>query len=201
MVKGKNVLVAGGSGLIGRQLVRLLKNEGAFVRVVDKKMSFDITLDESIEEGIQLFEHILANVQPDIPALENTILDKLKERDDAKLSKRSILYGGLLNYGQYGKDSPIKHNLNKEELNNLDPNDLVAKIKNLTSFQHYIYYYGRKEVNEVKSLLDKFHLTPNELQPIKQAKKFTELSMDSNKVYFVNYDMVQSELMMLNQNY
>ena len=35
-------------------------------------------LDESIEEGIQLFEHILANVQPDIPALENTILDKLK---------------------------------------------------------------------------------------------------------------------------
>ena len=154
-------------------------------------------LDESIEEGIQLFEHILANVQPDIPALENTILDKLKERDDAKLSKRSILYGGLLNYGQYGKDSPIKHNLNKEELNNLDPNDLVAKIKNLTSFQHYIYYYGRKEVNEVKSLLDKFHLTPNELQPIKQAKKFTELSMDSNKVYFVNYDMVQSELMML----
>ena len=36
-------------------------------------------LDESIEEGIQLFEHILANVQPDKIALENTILDKLKE--------------------------------------------------------------------------------------------------------------------------
>ena len=50
MFKNKNVLVAGGSGLIGRQLVRLLKNEGAFVRVVDKKMSFDITLDESIED-------------------------------------------------------------------------------------------------------------------------------------------------------
>ena len=62
-------------------------------------------LDESIEEGIQLFEHILANVQPDKIALENTILDKLKEREDAKLSKRSILYGGLLNYGQYGEDS------------------------------------------------------------------------------------------------
>ena len=58
-------------------------------------------LDESIEEGIQLFEHILANVQPDKIALENTILDKLKEREDAKLSKRSILMG-YLNYGQYG---------------------------------------------------------------------------------------------------
>ena len=154
-------------------------------------------LDESIEEGIQLFEHILANVQPDTIALENTILDKLKEREDAKLSKRSILYGGLLNYGQYGDDSPIKHKLDKEELNNLDANNLVAKIKDLTSYEHYIYYYGRKEVSEVKSLLNMYHITPNELQPIKQSKKFSELSMDSNKVYFVNYDMVQSELMML----
>ena len=154
-------------------------------------------LDESIEEGIQLFEHILANVQPDKIALENTILDKLKEREDAKLSKRSILYGGLLNYGQYGDDSPIKHKLDKEELDNLDANNLVAKIKDLTSYEHYIYYYGRKEVSEVKSLLNMYHITPNELQPIKQSKKFSELSMDSNKVYFVNYDMVQSELMML----
>ena len=154
-------------------------------------------LDESIEEGIQLFEHILANVQPDTIALENTILDKLKEREDAKLSKRSILYGGLLNYGQYGDDSPIKHKLDKEELDNLDANNLVAKIKDLTSYEHYIYYYGRKEVSEVKSLLNMYHNTPNELQPIKQSKKFSELSMDSNKVYFVNYDMVQSELMML----
>ena len=154
-------------------------------------------LDESIEEGIQLFEHILANVQPDKIALENTILDKLKEREDAKLSKRSILYGGLLNYGQYGDDSPIKHKLDKEELDNLDANNLVAKIKDLTSYEHYIYYYGRKEVSEVKSLLNMYHITPNELQTIKQSKKFSELSMDSNKVYFVNYDMVQSELMML----
>ena len=154
-------------------------------------------LDESIEEGIQLFEHILANVQPDTIALENTILDKLKEREDAKLSKRSILYGGLLNYGQYGDDSPIKHKLDKEELDNLDANNLVAKIKDLTSYEHYIYYYGRKEVSQVKSLLNMYHNTPNELQPIKQSKKFSELSMDSNKVYFVNYDMVQSELMML----
>ena len=113
------------------------------------------------------------------------------------LSKRSILYGGLLNYGQYGKDSPIKHKLNKEELNNLEPNDLVAKIKDLTSYQHYIYYYGRKEIDKVKSLLNKYHQTPTKLKAIKKPKKFTELSMDSNKVYFVNYDMVQSELIML----
>ena len=92
---------------------------------------------------------------------------------------------------------PIKHKLDKKELDNLDANNLVAKIKDLTSYEHYIYYYGRKELSEVKSLLNMYHITPNEFQTIKQSKKFSELSMDSNKVYFVNYDMVQSELMML----
>jgi len=154
-------------------------------------------LDESIEDGIQLFEHIIANVQPNKIALENTVSDKLKEREDAKLSKRSILYGGLLNYGQYGKNSPIKHKFSKDELLNLDPDNLVTKIKELNSYDHYIYYYGRKDISEIKNLLNKYHNTPKELKPLIPAKKFTELSMDSNKVFFVNYDMVQSELMML----
>ena len=50
MYSNKNVLVAGGSGLIGRQLVRLLKDAGAHVKVVDKKVSLDIASDESIED-------------------------------------------------------------------------------------------------------------------------------------------------------
>ena len=50
MYSNKNVLVAGGSGLIGRQLVRLLKDEGAHVKVADKKVSLDIASDESIED-------------------------------------------------------------------------------------------------------------------------------------------------------
>ena len=44
MFKNKNILVAGGSGLIGRQLVRLLKDEGAHVKVVDKKTNPDMDL-------------------------------------------------------------------------------------------------------------------------------------------------------------
>tara|TARA_B100001094_G_scaffold68227_1_gene64501 strand:+ start:2021 stop:2938 length:918 start_codon:yes stop_codon:yes gene_type:complete len=44
MFKNKNILVAGGGGLIGRQLVRLLKDEGAHVKVVDKKTNPDMDL-------------------------------------------------------------------------------------------------------------------------------------------------------------
>ncbi len=154
-------------------------------------------LDESLEEGIELFEHILANVEPNQEAFENGVKDKLKDRADSKLSKGAILYGGMMNYGQYGDASPMKNILSADELKALDPNNLVAKIKALTSYEHYIYYYGRKDIEDVKTLLNKHHKTPKKLTPLIAAKEFPELKMESNKVYFVNYDMVQSEVMML----
>lgn len=154
-------------------------------------------LDESLEEGVKLFEHILANVEPNQEAFDNGVQDKLKERADTKLSKRAILNGGMLNYGMYGEDSPIKNILSESELKELNVDNLVTKIKELTSYEHYIYYYGRKDVEEVKTLLNKYHKTPEKLKPLIAAKEFVELNMESNIVYFVNYDMVQSEVMMI----
>jgi predicted Zn-dependent peptidase len=103
-------------------------------------------LEESLEDGINLFEHILANVQPNQEAFNNVVQDKLKNRTDAKLSKRSILHGGMASYGKYGENSPMKNIISEKDLNALDVNNLVAKIKELTSYDHYIYYYGRKNV-------------------------------------------------------
>lgn len=154
-------------------------------------------LDESLEEGIKLFEHILANVQPNQEAFENGVADKLKDRADTKLNKGAILYGGLMNYGMYGENAPIKNILSAEELKGLDPNNLVAKIKELTSYEHYIYYYGRKNIEDVKTLLNESHKTPETLKPLIAAIEFPELTMEKNVVYFVDYDMVQSEVMML----
>ena len=154
-------------------------------------------LDESLEEGIKLFEHILANVEPNPDALKNGIADKLKDRADLKLNKGAILYGGLMNHGMYGEDSPMKNILSKDELNALDPENLVAKIKALTSYEHYIYYYGRQDIEAVKTILNENHKTPETLKPLIPAKEFVELTMENNKVFFVDYDMVQSEVMML----
>ena len=44
MYKGKNVLVAGGNGLIGKQLVKLLEDEEASVKVVDKNLDPEMDL-------------------------------------------------------------------------------------------------------------------------------------------------------------
>ncbi len=156
-------------------------------------------LEESLEDGVKLFEHILSNAQPNQEAYNNIVQDKLKQRADAKLSKYSILYGGLMDYGKYGKDSPAKNILSTDKLKNIDINNLVTKIHELTSYEHYIYYFGKKDVTDVKTILAKHHKTPAQLKPLIAAKNFPELETTKNKVYFVNYDMVQSEVMLFSK--
>lgn len=156
-------------------------------------------LEESLEDGIQLFEHIIANVQEDQEAYNSMVKGILKTRTDNKLSKRNILYGGLMNYGTYGEDAPIKNLLSDDALKQMSTANLTDKIKQLTSFEHYVYYYGVKDEEEVKQLISKYHKTPEKLNPLPPAKKYEQLETTTNKVYFVDYDMVQSEILMLSK--
>ncbi len=155
-------------------------------------------LEESLEDGIQLFEHILSNVVPSQLPYDNMIMDIVRERSDNKLSKWSIL-NGMRNYAKYGNDSPFKNNLSIDFLKSIDVEDLTNKIHQLMSYEHYVYYYGRKNISEITNLLDKYHQVPQELNRTIQPKEFKELNNVKNKVYFVNYDMVQSEITMMSK--
>lgn len=156
-------------------------------------------LDESFEDGIQLFEHILANVKPNKDAFVSMVDGILKDRTDNKLNKGAIMYTGLANYGKYGTDAPNKNILSSEDLKNIDVNKLITKIKELTSYKHYVYYFGTKEQQAVKATINNYHKTPQVLKPLIPAKEFVEVETEKNKVYFVNYDMVQTEMLMISK--
>ncbi|MDA9808458.1 insulinase family protein [Flavobacteriales bacterium] len=155
-------------------------------------------LEESLVEGIKIFEHILNNVKPDQEAYDNMVLDIIKQRKDNKLSKGYIAYG-MREYAKYGDNSPFKYIIQEETFDTINVKRLADKIKSLTSFEHYVYYYGRKDLNEVSRLLNTYHKTPEVLNPLIPAKEFVELDIDSNVVFFTDYDMVQSEISMLSK--
>jgi predicted Zn-dependent peptidase len=155
-------------------------------------------LEESLEDGIKIFEHILNNVKPDQKAYDNMVSDIIKQREDNKLSKGAIAYG-MREYAKYGDDSPFKYIIPQEKLSDIDVQKLTDKIRSLTSFEHYVYYYGRKDLKEVKTILNTHHKTPEFLYPLIPAKEFVELDIDSNVVFFTNYDMVQSEISLLSK--
>jgi predicted Zn-dependent peptidase len=153
-------------------------------------------LNESLEEGVKLFEKVLANVEPDEQALNDMIEGILKERQDAMKSKGQILFNAMAQYAQYGPDNPLKNILSEEELKNIKPEELVNRLKEITSYKHKMFYYGPQDHKEAMAVIDKYHQVPAELKDYPEPKKFEELALDENKVYFVDYDMVQSELLM-----
>lgn len=157
-------------------------------------------LESSLEEGVKLFEHILANAKADEAALKNMIASVKKDREDEKKEKRSILYNAMFSYAKYGKESPLMDRLTAEELDAIEPADLVEKIHNLTSYQHDVFYYGNKEMAEAKAVLNKYHKVPSNLKPIPPRKDYKEVTTTDDKVVFVSFpDMTQAEIMLISK--
>jgi predicted Zn-dependent peptidase len=156
-------------------------------------------LTENFEKGLQLFEHLLADAQPNKEALENLVSDILKQREDAKLSKRAILWSAMNNYGIYGDKSPFTNILSETELKKLNPEELVSIIKGLNGYQHKVLYYGPQELKSLESTLSKNHKLPKKLKQIPAETKFFQLDNKENMVYVVDYDMQQAEILMVSK--
>ena len=156
-------------------------------------------LTENFNAALNLFEHLLANAKPDQQALDQLIERTLKQRKDAKLSKQAIFWNALRNYVTYGRNNPTTYNMNETQLKALKAEELVTIIKQLTSYEHNIYYYGPQELNAVSAVLEKTHKTPAKLLPYPKPVEFVRNETKSNKVYFVNYKMVQAEVLWLNK--
>ena len=153
-------------------------------------------LSENMEEGLQLFENLLAGPKADEEVLKNLISDTHKSRSDAKKSKNQILWGGLMNYAKYGPNSPFTNVLSNTELNELASAQLIDIVKSLTSYEHKVMYYGPLAEDELVSMLNKYHTVPAELQPLPTRNKFATLDTEDPKVFFTNYDMVQTEMVL-----
>jgi predicted Zn-dependent peptidase len=157
-------------------------------------------LESSLEEGVKLFEHILANAKADETALKNMIASIKKSREDQKKDKRSILYNAMFNYARYGKESPLTNRLTAAELDAIKASDLVEKIHSLTSYKHDIFYYGNKEGNEALAVLNQYHKVPATLKPVPEQKEYKEVATTEDKVVFVSFpDMTQAEIMLISK--
>jgi zinc protease len=154
-------------------------------------------LGETLEAGVKLFEEILADVQPNEQAYNDMVDGILKKRQDDMKNKNRIMFSAMSSYAQYGAESPFRNMLSEEQLRAIKPEQLTAKIKSLTGYEHRIFYYGADETADIKTKLDALHKVPATLNPYPEPLKFAELPIDKNKVYFVDYDMVQSEIMLL----
>jgi len=157
-------------------------------------------LDKSYKKGVELLEHVLSECKPDKKAYNDFVDKILKERSDAKLEQWTILWSAMYSYGKYGKKSPFTDILSEQELRAINPEELTNILKELYTYKHHIFYYGPKELSDAKMLVNNVHNVPSELKPYPEPEKFTELSVDTPKVYFVHYDKVQASLLLISKD-
>jgi zinc protease len=158
-----------------------------------------IGLQASFEKGLALFEQLMADAQPDEQALSDLVSNILKERADQKKEKYVIQRVAMMNYAKHGASNPFKNALTAQELKTIPAADLTKHIHTLTSYPHQVFYYGPEKHEEIITAIEKHHHLPKELLPYPQEQLFPELEMTTNQVLFVDYDMVQTEVLMLSK--
>ena len=152
-------------------------------------------LKENLPKGLELLEHLWDNAKADKDAYNKYVEKIYKGRQDGKTEKGNILWNGLMNYGKYGEDSPLRDIMQIDELKALNPQDLVALVKDMKNYKQRIFYYG-KNIDEAVSAINTYHKVYGDLKEYPVAKEYKESETGGN-VFFTDYNMVQTELMFL----
>ncbi len=154
-------------------------------------------LSDNFNKAIELLEQFLAHAKPDQQALDNLINDLIKQRNDAKLSKRVILQRGLVNYGTYGASNPFTNVFTDEELKKIKAEDLTKVFTEISQYEHHILYYGPLKLTELTSVMESKHYTKATVKPSATPPAIMTEQKTGNQVFVVDYDMKQAELVML----
>ncbi|OYU95693.1 MAG: peptidase M16 [Bacteroidetes bacterium B1(2017)] len=157
-------------------------------------------LNQNFVPAVKLFEHLLANAKPDQTALNTLVERTLKGREDNKKNKGLIFRAALQSYAMYGSKNPFKHELSAEQLKALKADELTSYLKKLTSYQHKIWYFGPLPIAQLTQILNKEHKLNKTAIPYPAAVEFTRNETNENKVLFVDYNMVQAEVMWMNRS-
>ncbi|WP_298485721.1 pitrilysin family protein [uncultured Maribacter sp.] len=153
-------------------------------------------LKENLNSGLELLEHLWGNAVPDQETYNKYVDKILKGRQDSKTQKGNIFWNGLMSYSKYGEDSRLRDIYTMSELRAITPIELVEKIKQLKQYKQRVFYYGKDVDNAIASLDSNHVINIDKLKDYPERKRYEEKETGGN-VYFVDYDMVQSEILLL----
>ncbi len=165
----------------------------------DRSFVFLSGLEENFDKSLILFEHLLANCEPNEQALENLKRDIIRSRENSKLDKRAIFWNALYNYGLYGENSPLLRQISNEDLMKVTSEELISRLRKLTSYEHKVLYYGAREPKALAKTLAKHHKVPKKFLPTPEEKFFDIMDRKGRTVFVVDYDMKQVDLLLFSK--
>ena len=146
-------------------------------------------LSENMNRAVALAEEYMARVEGDEAVLAQLKANTMKARNDAKLNQ-SANFRALQQYTFYGPEAIRAWTLTDEQLEALTSDELLARIRSLNEYDHYVMYYGPEPEAELAAALGEIHHTAAELKPV-EAVRFPLLTVDRSEVNVAQYDAKQ----------
>ena len=144
-------------------------------------------LSENMEAALILAEELMQNAKADKEAYTKMVGQIVKRRNDAKKSQRTY-FNYLYAYGVYGSRNTYTDMLSEQQLNEADPQTFVDLIKNLSTYEHSVEYYGPMSMKEVDAIVSKHHKTAKKLKAVPQNKPYERLTANTNEVWIAPYE-------------
>ena len=157
-------------------------------------------LSENMQPALALAEEILQSFKVDKDAYNQMVAQILKRRNDMKKNQR-FYFNQLFSYGVFGPRNFYSDVLSEQQLKETDPQVFVDLLKNLTSYQHSVEYYGPLSVSEVSAIISKLHKTPKQLKPVPENKEYVRLLANQNEVWIAPYDAKNIYMRMLHDEH
>lgn len=178
---------------INKELYKLAVNYNAYAGAEQLYISL-WGLEENFEKAMAIVDDLIRNAKPDQDALDKLVEARIKERMDNTLNKDVIFRSALNNYADYGPVNPFNQVISNEDLRKIQASELTQIVKSLFTYKHKILYYGPRSLEDLSQYLRKTYGLKSRLNGYPQPRKYPKISPSENTVYFVDYDMVQTEI-------
>ena len=146
-------------------------------------------LAENMDKAVKLAEEYMQNVEGDDAVLAQLKANAMKARNAAKLNQNAN-FRALQQYTFYGPEAIWARTLTDEQLMALTSDELLARIRSLSDYEHYVMYYGPETEAKLIAALDAIHRTSQELKPVRKVR-FPLLTVDKSEVNVAQYDAKQ----------
>ena len=154
------------------------------------RRNIDIVLNglgENMPQALELTEHLLKHAKVDPDAYMQYIAIREKGRMDAKTDQRTN-FQYLVQYGIYGPYNPYRNSLTAQQLAEINPQELLDLLKNLSQYAHTVLYYGPSTEEQLAEAIAAHHAMPDSFTPAPEARHYTMQATPENEILIAPFD-------------
>ena len=166
-----------------------------------KTMTFTLTgLQKHMAEAVKMLDNVVAGLKPDTALYRQYIEQVQKARMETRTNQSSC-YNALVQYGLYGKQSPVLDVMSVSEMKHTKPDVYTDLVKSLNAKKHTVLYWGPMELKNLVTVIDKNHKTSKIITDGPENKKRERIVTTKDEVLVAPYDAKNINMRMIcNEN-